>query len=529
MTMNRRILLQVTAPAMLIGLLLLAACIGGAWSSTRLQRNLDRIRSESVVSLQAAQQLEIAARQLRFHCFRYLMDPTAANQDTIVEDEQNFHRWLRDARAAARTPDEVKYVSQIQDGFGKYQAELAQMREEVLRTKKPVDFRVLDRGHPIRHVVDSCRDLLRVSSQRMADTFQESEEVSRQARLAMVLLGVGGPLGGVLCGYGIARALSRSIAQLSVRVQDISQRLDQDLASVSVTADGDLGHLDQQLQEVVRRVAEVAERVQRQQRDMLRAEQLSAVGQLAASVAHEVRNPLTSVKLLVEAALRSNNRKPLSTDDLEVIHGEIHRLEQTVQGFLDFARLPSPQRRVLDLNCVVDQAVDLVRARARQQGVDIQCRRAGAPVMAEVDGNQLCTVLVNLLINALDAMPHGGRAYIDLEMLPGDKLQLAVLDTGPGVSQEIAGRLFVPFASTKPTGTGLGLSISKRIIEEHGGSLSAGCWPGGGAAFTIILPAAIASPKGQPPGQDVVDAGAGGTAPAGAVAAGERHADVVGR
>src|SRR5205823_12228495 len=97
----------------------------------------------------------------------------------------------------------------------------------------------------------------------------------------------------------------------------------------------------------------------------------------------------------------------------------------------------------------------------------------GDPVMAEVDGNQPCTVLVNLLINALDAMPHGGRAYIDLEMLPGDKVQLAVLDTGPGVPQEIADRLFTPFASTKSTGTGLGLSISKRIIEEHGGSLSA--------------------------------------------------------
>jgi two-component system sensor histidine kinase HydH len=265
--MNRRILLQVTAPAMVIGLLLLGACVGGAWSSTRLQRNLDRIRSESVVSVQAAQQLEIYVRQLRFHCFRYLIDPSVENHKTIVEDEEKFRFWLDEARRAARTREELNYVGQIETGFGQYQGELARLREEVARTRKPVDFQALDKGHPIRHVTDPCRELLRVSTERMAETFQESERVSRQALLGMILLGVGGPLGGVICGYGIARALSRSIYQLSVCVQDISQRLDRELAAVSVAADGDLAHLDQQLQEVVRRVEEVTQRAQQHQRE----------------------------------------------------------------------------------------------------------------------------------------------------------------------------------------------------------------------------------------------------------------------
>src|SRR5205085_9437628 len=124
---------------------------------------------------------------------------------------------------------------------------------------------------------------------------------------------------GLLIGFGIARGLSRSIYQLSVRVQDMAQRLDQDVASVSIAADGDLQNLDNQLQQVVKNVEEVAQRLQRQQRELLRTEQLAAVGQLAASVAHEVRNPLTSVKMLVELALRSQNLKPLTTDDLQVI------------------------------------------------------------------------------------------------------------------------------------------------------------------------------------------------------------------
>src|SRR5207245_3306859 len=189
------------------------------------------------------------------------------------------------------------------------------------------------------HVIaDLWPQLAVISRQGMDETVRESDEVSRQARLVMLLLGVGGPIGGILCGYGIARGLSRSIYRLSVRVQDITQRLDQDVASVSVAADGDIATLDRQLQHVVGRVEEVAERVQRHQREMLRAEQLSAVGQLAASVAHEVRNPLTSVKLLVDAARRDPEQKPLTKEDLDVIHEEVVRMEKTVQSFLHFAR-----------------------------------------------------------------------------------------------------------------------------------------------------------------------------------------------
>src|SRR5580692_9126202 len=104
--MNRRILLQVTAPALLIGLLLLAACIGGAWSSYRLQRNLDTIRSQSVRSLNAALELEISLRQLRYHSIRYLIDPTAQNLETIDVDQNQFNQSLKTAKQSAQTAEE---------------------------------------------------------------------------------------------------------------------------------------------------------------------------------------------------------------------------------------------------------------------------------------------------------------------------------------------------------------------------------------------------------------------------------------
>jgi len=307
--------------------------------------------------------------------------------------------------------------------------------------------------------------------------------------VALLVLGLAGPVGGLVMGYGVARGLRQSIYRLSVRVQDVAQRLSKKVASVSVAADGDLRDLDRQIQHIVAKVEEVTERVQHQQRALLRTEQLSAVGQLAAGVAHEIRNPLTGIKMLVEAALRTRNPRPLTPEDVTMIHREIARLEQTVQGFLNFARLPPPQRAFCDLREVVDQASDLVRVRAEQQQVRLDCDRPAEPVPVCVDRGQMTTVLVNLFLNALDVMPHGGRLEVHLQESGGGPC-LTVADTGPGIAAVLADRLFIPFATTKPTGTGLGLSLSRRILEEHGGTIAAANRPGGGACFTLHLPGA---------------------------------------
>jgi two-component system sensor histidine kinase HydH len=498
--MNRRLLIQVTTPALLIGLLLLGACLTSVGLIYRLQTSLEKIRRENVAKLQAALDLEMSVRQLRLHDLLYLGDPQQSQLKPIYQDEVAFKKALDTARSLANSPDELNCVSRIDKNYQLYSGELTRLRRQVEQNRKPLDVQhLIAQAQHRTGLRDDCEKLLKINQNRMSETVENSDRLGRQASLAMLLLALGGPIGGIICGYGIARGLSRSIYQLSVRVQDITQRLEQDVASVSVAADGDLATLDRQLQQVVGRVEEVAERVQRHQREMLRAEQLSAVGQLAASVAHEVRNPLTSVKLLVDAARRAPDQKALTTDDLDVIHGEVVRLEQTVQSFLNFARLPLPKRSIVDLREVMGQAVELARARARQQGVEITCRQPSAEVWGEVDRGQICTVLVNLFLNALDAMPHGGQLTVALENESGERppvfkdkfsfcIRIRVEDTGSGISPEIAGRLFTPFASTKPTGTGLGLSISQRIIEEHGGRITVANRPQGGAVFTILLP-----------------------------------------
>jgi signal transduction histidine kinase len=486
--MNRKILLQVTAPAVVIGLLLFGTCLASAWYINRLQSNMARILADNVASLQAAQELEISVRQLRFHGFLYLIDQRPERLGRIEEDHRNFERALLSARQASDRPEERMCVQEIETGYRQYHDELAQIVNQVGSGRRPANLGQLADSHPILHVVAPCKKLLDHNNVAMEKAAQENNRLGREVRGGVLFIGLVGPVGGLVAGYGIARALSRSIYQLSVRVRDVARRLDQNVASVNIVADGDIRNLDHQLQHVLAKVEEVGERLQQHQRDMLRAEQLAAVGQLAASVAHEVRNPLTSVKMLVEAALRPKNQKALTPDDLRIIHGEITRLERTVQNFLDFARLPTPRLAGCDIRDIVTEALKLIEARARQQGVTLTADLPGYSVCAHVDREQLRTVFVNLFLNALDAMPQSGRLSVRLDNGTSKDIRVVVEDTGPGIAAELGDRLFTPFTSTKPTGTGLGLSLSRRIVEEHGGSLSATNLAKGGASFTVSLP-----------------------------------------
>jgi signal transduction histidine kinase len=495
--MNRRLFMQVTLPAVILGVILFGACLVTAWYINRLESNLSKILSENVTSLQAAQELEIRVRQLRSHSFLYLIEPTPARLEPIEADHRLFEEALAQAKLSADTPEERTCIQGIEAGYQRYHDELADLRAHVMQNGPMTDFSKLWDAHPIRHVTDACHELFRLNKIEMERTAEASKQVTKQANLIVLLLGLGGPIGGLLVGYTVARRFHRSIYRLSVRVNDMARHLDRRVASMSLVVDGDIESLDKQLQHVVGRVEKTAQRLQEQQHEMLRTEQLAAVGQLAASVAHEVRNPLTSVKILVEAALREHNCKPLTSEDLRVMHGEVARVEKTVQGLLDFARLPKPHRDWCDLRDVVAQAVELMRARARQQGIDVAIRvenpsdssNGEKAIAGFADREQLHTVLVNLFLNALDAMPRGGKLEVDVKLLQTGEIQITVCDTGTGLPEEIADRLFTPFTSTKSTGTGLGLSISRRIVEEHGGTITARNRPTGGACFTISLPA----------------------------------------
>jgi signal transduction histidine kinase len=310
------------------------------------------------------------------------------------------------------------------------------------------------------------------------------------ASVGRVLLGLGvvGVLAGLLSGYGTARALTRRVAELSVRVRAVQAELDQDAGALTVEGPH-FEELDARLVQVVERVKDVCRRLQEQERDLLRAEQLAAVGRLAAGVAHEVRNPLAGIKLFVEVAVRPENPTPLDADDCRMILAEVGRIERTVQDLLDYARTPPPIRRPHDLRELVREAVGAANGRADRKGITVRADLPDSPVPAAVDHDQVLSLLTNLLYNGIDAAPPGGDVFVRTISDPTGLNAVEVTDTGAGIDPSVADRLFTPFATTKPTGTGLGLTVARRIAEDHGGTLTAANRPGGGACFTFTLPA----------------------------------------
>lgn len=222
---------------------------------------------------------------------------------------------------------------------------------------------------------------------------------------------------------------------------------------------------------------------------LLRAEQMMAIGQVAAGVAHELRNPLTSIKGLVQVNLRDLTERGLPVDDLTVIEHEIRRMERTLQTFLDFAKPPKPNRQIIDLGLCADRVLALIGGRARKQGVSLDFVRPTETVTAKADDDQIQQLLLNLVLNALDAMPHGGLVELELKAPRDGYVEFYVRDNGPGIASEILSKVFETFVSAKETGVGLGLPLSRRIAEEHGGTLTAYNLPDAGACFLLRLPA----------------------------------------
>ena len=337
-----------------------------------------------------------------------------------------------------------------------------------------------------------CQELRDHNNERIEEGAESHRRVLRELAWGIAGVGCTGGVAGLLIGYLVARGLERSIRRLQVHIQDAAGKLGQELPAIVLTGEGNLDQLHGQMQGLIGQIEEVVSRLQQREREVRRAEQLAAVGQLAAGVAHEMRNPLTSIKMLVQAGREDAcpsgaTTRSLPTDDLEIIEQEIRRMEKSLQTFLTFARPARPERQHLDLVGLVERTLALVRGRAERQHVALEFVSLSRPLPFHVDGEQLHQVLVNLCLNALDAMPQGGR--LEIRLRPSHAgMDLMVRDTGPGIAPDVLPRLFEPFVSSKETGLGLGLVISRRIIEDHGGTLSASNSPEGGACLSIHLP-----------------------------------------
>jgi signal transduction histidine kinase len=240
---------------------------------------------------------------------------------------------------------------------------------------------------------------------------------------------------------------------------------------------------------------ELQERIEAQHRaelSLVRSARLAAVGEMAAGVAHELNNPLTSVNGFVELVLEELPADSPHRSDLELVMREAQRARGVVRRLLDFSRPVENQRVRTDLNELIADVLALVRHLARTGGIQIELNLEEGLPWVSVDPGHIKQVVLNLAHNAIQAMPHGGVLTISTEILQNESrwVVINVKDTGDGISPENLERIFEPFFTTRPagSGTGLGLSVSYGIVNEHGGSIEVESAPGKGSCFTITLP-----------------------------------------
>ncbi|MGE5850983.1 MAG: ATP-binding protein, partial [Candidatus Methylomirabilota bacterium] len=224
------------------------------------------------------------------------------------------------------------------------------------------------------------------------------------------------------------------------------------------------------------------------QRRFGRTQRLATLGQLTATMAHEIGTPLNSVAVHLQLLSRSPGLTAQDRQRLRTIDGQIHRLVQTVEQLLASTRGRVSQPETADLNLLVRSVTDLMAPIFAAKGIKGTIAMDSQLPKLQVDGHQMQQVVLNLLTNAVDAMPAGGQLRIETGT-DGDAAFLRIADSGPGISLESRDRIFEPFFTTKVGGgTGLGLAICRQIIETHKGRIEVTDTPGGGATFTVRLP-----------------------------------------
>ncbi len=361
---------------------------------------------------------------------------------------------------------------------------------------------------PIRDIGGNTVGMLYVGS-------LESPHTDSLWRSLFVFLGIA--ILGVALVSGVAITAARRISRPIHAMAEAAQRIARgDYAQkVQVTTDDEVGYLvssfntmaaglaraQQELQEwgekLERKVEQRTAELKAMQNHLLQAEKMAAIGKLAAGVAHEINNPLTGV--LTNSSLMLQDLPPDDSrrDDLQTIVNETLRCRKIVKGLLDFARQTTPQKQELFFNRVIEDVLSLVKNQASFRDITIKTDLEPRLPLLMADGDQMRQVVLNIVLNAADAMPRGGELSISSRLEePSKRVVIRISDTGTGIPDEIRDRLFEPFFTTKKAGTGLGLSIAYGIVERHRGTLDVESEVGRGTTFVITLPVEGAGTNG---------------------------------
>jgi len=503
---------RLVAPLVLLSTLLMTVASVAAYYVHRLQREATEVLTRDISGIRAAEELVITIRQIETHVDPFLvtrdrrhLNPIFAYHTEVDRWLAEAKRWLQEAGRLKSTTEERAYLEKVRTSLEEFWKTIAEHQAEGPEVVES-DEATRDRLEHLfkTQLLDMAQNYLDAMEDEVETASEQNLTMQRRVAVLLFSLGLSGAVAGLVAGFGIARGVHRTIAQLSIPIRDAAGKLNEVVGPITLSRAWDVESLEEVLREMAHEIGTVVERLEVSRREQLRGEQFAALGQMAAGLAHELRNPLTSMKILVQSAVERGEEGVLRSRALEILSEEISRLEDLIQWFLNFAKPPEVKKRPFDLCRMLEQVLSLVASQAALKSIDLEFDPPDPPIILEADAGHLRQVLLNLLMNAMDATLEEGTILVEVLTEPAPParstesgatpdentgwLSILVSDSGGGLPSNLGDRIFEPFISTKETGLGLGLSISKRIIEDHGGRLTAADRPGGGAVFTIQLP-----------------------------------------
>jgi signal transduction histidine kinase len=485
-TLRHRVLL------ILAGFVLITFFLGLilVWYTFRMEGLLASITERDLLAVRNAEALEATLMKQKGLASYYLLD---GNPEWLRQQEalrKDFQDHLTQALESTADRSQRQALTEMAAEFEQY-ADKQRQVIELYRSGAPAVG--AERHAEVRRHFDA---LIRRSSQfkqfhtdGIRSTEADSHAQAHRLRIiALVAILVSGGLT-LLLAFVFVYQILEPLRRLTLEAYRV------DTASRS---DNEVKALSRSVRVLLHNVDHAQTELERSRGSLAQAEKMALVGKLAASMAHSIRNPFTSVKMRLFSLSRTLDLDEVQKEDLDVISAEIRHIDTIVQNFLEFSRPPKLKMAPVSPSSVVDSALRLLTHRLKSYDVSVAVNRVVPLPAVAADVEQLKEVVVNLIVNACEAMAAGGSIVIEekAETHPrlGPAAVIRVSDTGPGIPAHLHEKIFQPFFSTKEEGTGLGLSIAQRIISEHGGCLELESTGGRGASFSIILPLPGAKP-----------------------------------
>ena len=412
--------------------------------------------------------------------------PHARKIDTFVSHVEEMHQAASHCNSCHHEElvlQRILHVDNMVDVYLKKLSRVYTLRANEARLKQEKQ-NTFDLGQAVLEEVNS---IVITSSHKTAQRILRARENIQKTKRFLYGLMVIGPLLIIVIAFFYFRNFARSVATLTKATRKIKE--------------GEFSYrIKKQLKDEFRELAmafnEMSISLKAQQHKLQQSERLAAVGELAAGLAHEVKNPLAGIKISIEVL---KNELPLEQEDKEIflkIINEINRIESLLKNMLNYARPSKPQPELINIHEILDGIIKISEFSLKnpkdlsQVTKDIHFEKDFGADMPQIfaDPGQLQQVFLNIILNAIDAIKEQGTISIKTTKTPDDTMQILISDTGKGVDPETIKMIFNPFFTTKSKGTGLGLAICKRLIDQHRGTISVSSNPGGGAIFLITLP-----------------------------------------